>query len=122
MQSVEIFLEPARAFLVQIGAFMPRLAMALVVVAGGWLAAKLARFAVERGLRAINFSVLTERSGMDAFLQQGGGQGDTTRIFGLLVFWLVIVATLVVAFNGLGLTYATELLGRLVLFVPRLIL
>ena len=42
-------------------------------------------------------------------------------IFGALVYWLVILAALVIAFNSLGLTYITDLLGQLVLFVPQLI-
>ena len=46
---------------------------------------------------------------------------DTIRLFGLLVYWVVILAALIVAFNGLGLTYVTELLGRVMFFVPRVI-
>ena len=118
MESFSIQLEPLRAILYQIGAFLPRLLVALVVVIGGWLLAKVARFAVTRTLRAINFNVLTERSGMDGFLRQGGMAGDTTSIFGTLVYWLVILAALLIAFNGLGLTYITDLLGRVVWFVP----
>ena len=110
--------EPVRAFLGQIGVFLPRLLVAIVVLFGGWLLAKVARFAVARGLRAINFNVLTERSGLDSFLRQGGMQGDTSGLFGWLVYWLVILAALIIAFNGLGLTYITDLLGRVVLFVP----
>jgi hypothetical protein len=45
MENFSIYLEPARAFLVQIGSFLPRLLIALVVVIGGWLLAKVARFA-----------------------------------------------------------------------------
>ncbi|MEO8310081.1 MAG: hypothetical protein ABI520_02820 [Caldimonas sp.] len=118
MESVSILLEPARAILYQIGAFLPRLLIALVVVVGGWLVAKVARFTVTRGLRAINFHVLTERAGLDTFLRQGGVAGDTTTIFGWLVYWLVILASFLIAFNGLGLTYITDLLGRVVWFVP----
>ncbi len=118
MESFGIQLEPARLMLYQLGAFVPRLLIAVIVVIGGWMLAKVARFAVTRTLRAINFNVLTERSGMDNFLRQGGMAGDTTSIFGFLVYWLVILAALLVAFNGLGLTYITDLLGRVVWFVP----
>jgi hypothetical protein len=118
MQSVDMLFEPVRQFMAQIGAFLPRLLLAVVVLVGGWLVAKLARFAVVRGLRTINFHVLTERSGMDGFLRQGGLQGDTNGIFGLLIYWLVSLAALIVACNGLGLTYITDLLHRIVLFVP----
>jgi hypothetical protein len=118
MESFGIHLEPLRAILFQIGAFLPRLLIALVVVVAGWLLAKLARFTVVRGLRAINFPVLTERAGLDNFLRQGGTLGDTTSLFGVLVYWLVILAALLIAFNGLGLTYITDLLTRVVWFVP----
>ena len=43
---------------------------------------------------------------------------DTTGVFGVLAYWLVILASLLIAFNGLGLTYITDLLGRVVWFVP----
>ncbi|HET6491353.1 MAG TPA: hypothetical protein VFG44_00115, partial [Burkholderiales bacterium] len=62
-----------------------------------------------------------ERAGMDGFLEQGGVQSDTTEIFGVLIYWLVILAALIIAFNSLGLTYITDLLRQVVLFVPKVI-
>jgi hypothetical protein len=121
MQSIDLLLESAREFLHQIATFLPRLLLALAVVAIGWLFAKAARFAVERALRAVNFTVLTERAGTDNFLQQAGLRGDTTTLFGLVAYWLAIVATLMIAFNGLGLEYITDLLGHVVLFAPKLL-
>ena len=118
MENFGIHLEPLRAILYQVGAFIPRLLVALVVVLVGWLVAKAVRFAVTKALRAINFNVLTERAGLDNFLRQGGTLGDTTSLFGVLVYWLAILATLLIAFNGLGLTYITDLLTRVVWFVP----
>ncbi|MDO8250939.1 MAG: hypothetical protein Q7T78_14645 [Rhodoferax sp.] len=118
MESLDMQLEPLRAILFQIGAFLPRLLIAVVVVAGGWLLAKVARVAGTKALRAINFNILTERSGLDGFLRQGGMAGDTTTLFGMLLYWLVILTALLIAFNGLGLTYITDLLSRVVWFVP----
>ena len=121
MDRVDMMLEPVRVFLVQIGHFLPKLALAVVVLIAGWMLAKLARFTIIKALRAINFNVLTERAGMDGFLRQGGVQSDTTEIFGVLIYWLVILAALVIAFNSLGLTYITDLLRQVVLFVPKVI-
>jgi hypothetical protein len=121
VENVDMLLEPVRVFLAQVGAFLPRLALALAVLIAGWLVAKAARFAVARGLRAINFNVLSERAGIDGFLQQGGLRSDTTGIFAALVYWLVILAALLIAFNSVGLTYITDLLGKVVLFVPKVI-
>ncbi len=121
MQTVDVLLDPVRAFLAQIGFFLPRLLLAVVVLVGGWLLAKLARFAVVKALRAMNFNVLTERSGLDGFLRQGGLQSDTSAVFAVLVYWLVILTALIIACNGLGLTYITDLLGRVVWFVPKVL-
>ncbi len=121
MDKVDIMLEPVRAFLLQIAGFLPRLALAIGVLIAGWLLAKFAMFAIVRGLRAINFNVLTERAGLDGFLRQGGVETDTTGILGLLVYWLVILAALIIGFNSMGLTYITGLLGQVVLFVPKVI-
>jgi hypothetical protein len=122
MQSIDMVLEATREFLHQFAAFLPKLLLALFVVVVGWLLAKAVRFAVERSLRAVNFNVLTERAGTDNFLRQAGMSGDTTTLFGIVAFWLVILATLIIAFNGLGLTYITDLLGRVVLFTPKLLI
>jgi len=119
--NVDLLFEPLQGLLRQAGEFLPRLALAALVLVAGWLVAKVVRVAVVRGLRAINFNVLTERAGMDGFLKQGGIESDTTDIFGVLVYWLIVLATLVIAFNGLGLTYITDLLGKVVLFLPRVI-
>ena len=121
MENFDMFFDPARVFLAQIVAFVPRLALAVAVLIGGWLLAKVARLAVAKSLRAINFNILTERSGVDEFLHRGGMQGDTIGIFGMLVYWLVILTALVIAFNSVGLTYVTDLLGTVVMFVPKVI-
>ena len=121
MQSIDMLVDATREFLHQTAMFLPKLLLALLVVAVGWLLAKAVRFAVERALRAVNFNVLTERAGTDKFLTQAGMRGDTTTLFGLVAFWLVIVAALIIAFNGMGLTYLPDLLGRAVLFAPKLL-
>ncbi|MHB8057755.1 MAG: mechanosensitive ion channel family protein [Desulfuromonadaceae bacterium] len=121
MEKVDIMLEPIREFLLRIAGFLPQLAVALGVLIAGLLLAKLARFALIKGLRAVNFNVLTERAGLEEFMKQGGIETDTTGIFGLLIYWVVILAALIIAFNSLGLTYITELLGHVVLFVPKVV-
>jgi hypothetical protein len=121
MERIDVMLEPVRAFLIQVGAFLPRLAIAVLVLLVGVLIAKAARYAVEKSLRAINVHILTRRAGLDGFLQQGGTHIDTIGVLGLLCYWVVILAALIVAFNGLGLTHVTDLLSRAMLFVPQIV-
>jgi len=121
MQNIDVVLDPARALLLQIGAFLPRLAVALGVLIVGWLLAKALRLVVVKALRALNFHVLTERAGIDGFLQQGGTEKDTTDLFGWIAYALVILLSLIIAFNSLGLTQVTDLLGHVLLFAPKLL-
>ena len=119
---VNMLLESTRESLHQIGIFLPRLLLAIVIVVVGWLIAKAARFAVVKALRAINFNVVTEKAGIDRFLKQGGSDIDTVRVLGSLVFWLVILAAFMVASNSLDLAHVTDLIERVVLFVPKVML
>ncbi|HET7670010.1 MAG TPA: hypothetical protein VFK84_06365 [Burkholderiales bacterium] len=121
MNDFEVMLEPARVFLARAADFLPRLALALVVLIAGWLVAKMVRFAIGRGLRAVNFHVVTERAGIDGFLRDGGIQMDATDLVASLFYWVVILAALLIGFNLLGLEYITDLLSRVLLFVPKVL-
>ncbi len=121
MQSLDLSPDAARDFLHQALAFLPEIVKAFAIILLGWLLAKAIRFAVERGLRAVNFNVLTERAGTDHFLQQGGLRGDTTTLFGLFAYWLVILAALMSAAHTLGLPHVADVLHQIVLFSPKLL-
>jgi len=122
MEPIDMALETLHTFLLQVGAFLPKALLAVAIAIAGWLVAKAIRFAVVKALRSINFHILTERARIDAFLQMGGSTADTTAVLGMLVYWLTIIAALILACNSLGLTYVTDLLSRIALFVPRVIL
>lgn len=121
MENIDVMLVPLRGLLLEIGNFLPRLGVALAVIVVGWLLAKGLRMGVVKAMRALNFHILTERAGIDGFLKQGGTEKDTVEWFGIIVYVLVLIASLIVAFNTLGLTQVTDLLGKVLLFVPRLL-
>lgn len=121
MQELSVIVDSLRVLMQEIGLFLPRLGTAVVVLIVGWLLAKGFRLAVVKTLRALNFHVLSERAGIDSFLQQGGTEKDTTDLFGAIGYLLVILAALMIASNSLGLAQVTELLSKVLLFVPRLL-
>ena len=65
MNQVTQTLETGRGFLVQLGEFMPKLLLAIVILVAGWLIAKFLLFAVIKGLKLVNFNVVTEKAGID---------------------------------------------------------
>lgn len=122
MDNIDVMIVPLRGFLQEVGNFLPRLGVALAVLVGGWLLAKAFRFAVVKALRALNFHILTERAGIDGFLQQGGSEKDTTEWIGVIGYALVLLAALIIASNSLGLVQVTDLLSKAMLFMPRLLI
>lgn len=122
MESLGTQLEPLRVALLQVGAFLPRLLLGLLILLAGWLIAKAVRVGLEKLLRAFNFNVLFQRSGLDDFLRQGGSKVDTVKVFGVLAFWLVLLVAALVAATTMGLPRLSHLLQQVVWFLPRLFL
>lgn len=116
----EVF-EPVTYFLYQLGHFLPKLGMAIVVLLVGWLLAKVLHAAVLRGLKYANFGELTAKAGIDKFLKQGGVKKNTSQILALLVYWLVMLATLLVASEVVQLDVVSALFNSITLFIPKVI-
>lgn len=121
MQIQDIISDSVRAFTQGIGEFLPNVLAALVILIVGWIAAKLFRAAVGRGLKLIRFPVLTDKAGIDAFLATGGIKRSATDLLGVLVYWLVMLIVLVTAANALGLEVASALLNQILLYIPNII-
>jgi hypothetical protein len=121
MHNLDLLPQTADEFVHRAAVLVPNIVVAIGILILGWLLAKVARFLVERALRAVNFNVLTERAGTDHFLQQGGLQGDTTTLFGLFTYWVVLVATLMEAASEVDLVRLTDLLNRVLLYSPKVL-
>lgn len=121
MDQANLIVDTVRSYLVEIGRFLPRLTGALIVLVIGWLLAKALRWTLVRGLRLTRFNVLTDKAGIDEFLRRGGSRLTTIDLIGVLGYWLVILITLLTAFNTLGLGVVAELFRRVVLFVPNVL-
>jgi hypothetical protein len=121
MNELNIALDAAREFLIEVGRFLPRLLVALLILIAGWLLAKLARTLIVRGLKAARFQALTDKLGIDAFLKQGGMKRNAGELVGALAYWVVMLLALLTTFNVLGLGIVTELLKRILLYLPNVV-
>src|SRR3990172_5244711 len=121
MDQVNLVVDSAQAYLVEIGRFLPKLTGALIVLVLGWLIAKVVQWTIVRSLKLVRFNVIAEKAGVDDFLKNGGSRMTTVDMLGILSYWLVILITLLTAFNTLGLGVVSDLLRRVALFVPHVI-
>lgn len=120
-QQIDIFLASLQAFWSQIAIFVPKLLAALILFALGWLLARVLRSGVERLLKALQFDALAERSGLEALARAGGIQVSLSGIIAVLAYWLVILVVAVSVANSLGLETVAELLNRVVLYLPNVL-
>jgi hypothetical protein len=120
-QQISVVMASVQAFLVQLGTFLPKLLAAVIILVAGWFIAKLLCFIVVRGLKAVNFNVVTEGAGIDGFLKKGGVRKGAIDVLGALVYWLVILVTLLVAFDSLGLSIVSDLFSRVTQYIPNVI-
>jgi hypothetical protein len=74
-----------------------------------------------RSLKAINFGKLTHKAGIDAFLEHGDISRTTGEIIAMLIYWIVVLITLLVASNIVGLTVVSDLFSDILQFVPKVI-
>lgn len=121
MDQVNLVVDTVRAYLMEVGRFLPKLTGAILVLVLGWLLAKGVQWLLVKGLRLARFELLADKAGVDEFLRRGGLKKSTVEVLGILGYWLVILITLLTAFNTLGLGVVAELLRRVALFVPNVV-
>jgi hypothetical protein len=114
-------LEPGRAFLSKVAAFLPNLLAALLILLAGWAAAKFVRLVVFRFLLAVRFDLASERAGIDDVLARAEISQSSAELVATLVYWLTNLLVLMTAVNILGLTAVSDLLNQILLYVPKVI-
>lgn len=118
---IDLFVTSLQTFWGQIALFLPKLLAALVLLGVGWLLARLLRAGVKRGLEALDFGRMAEKSGIEALLRQGGVELSLAGVIAGVVFWLVLLVVAVSAANSLGLDAVAGLVKRVVLFLPNVV-
>jgi hypothetical protein len=100
MQNIDMLLDTTREFLHQIAAFLP-----LLVRGYGRDPGRLA-ICQGRSLRRRKGAARGQLQRLDrtrrhrSLFAAGRAAGDTTTLFGIFAFWVVIIAALIIAFNG----------------------
>ena len=117
----DLFSEPIQDMWSKLLSFVPNLIGALAVLILGWIVAQLIQVAVERLLKMARFDSLTDRAGINQALQQGKIRQAPSGIMARLFFWIVMLLALAIAVNVLQLEVASQMLYRLVYYVPNVI-
>jgi hypothetical protein len=109
------------AFTTKIGAFLPDLLAAIVIVILGWVLCNIIKRVVVRILRLCHFDTLAERAGIKPVLERGGINQSASDILGLLIFWFLFLIVIVATLETLNLSGATDTLNTIYLYIPKIV-
>lgn len=102
-----------------IAAFIPRLFGALLVVAVGFLVAKLLDTLLSKLLAKVGLDRLVAGTGVTKLLGRVGIRVPISTLIGKIVYWFVLLIFLVSAAESLGLARVSATLDMLALYVPK---
>jgi hypothetical protein len=117
----QLVVEPLRLLVERFVVFVPKVVGALVILVVGWAVAGVLRRVVVRLLQVLKVDRLAEKARLSDVLRQGAIRLSTVELFGQLGYWLVMIATIIVALQFVGVTVAAEWLERFGYFIPRLV-
>lgn len=113
--------EPIVAMWVKFWGYVPNLVAALVILLVGWIVAKMVASVVERILGVVKVDMAAEKAGLNDILAKGDVKKSFSEILAAIVYWLIILMVLATAVQPLRLTVASELISRMVDYVPSVI-
>jgi small-conductance mechanosensitive channel len=106
----------------QLGAFLPRLGGALLLLLVGVIVARLLGRATHRALERVGLDRLAERWGADDVLQRAGLGRSLSRLVGIAVRVGTTIVVILAALSLLGLQFLSDSLNATVLFLPNVLL
>jgi len=122
MESMNVVvIEPVRAMAIKIWSYVPAIAGAIVILVAGWLIAKLIEAVVVRVLKAVRLDAASDKAGITNVLAQGDIKTTLSELIGGIVYWLVILVVLATTLDALNLKIASELVSKLVGYVPNIL-
>jgi len=116
-----VVVDPVKAMFIKVWSYIPSLAGAIVILVVGWLIAKLVETVIVRILKAVRLDTASEKAGITNVLAQGDIKLSISELFGVVIYWLIILVVLATALNALNLTIAANLLSRLAEYVPNIL-
>lgn len=101
--------------------FLPALIGAALVLIIGWLISGLLGQLIERALKAVGLESAVERSGIGDFIRRSGTKMTTSGVIATLVKYFIFLIFVQAAANVLGIPQLTEIINRIILFIPNVI-
>jgi len=99
--------------------YLPNILGAIALLIGGWLLARVLRFACVRIISGLDS--LARRYGMERLLIRVGLERPASELIGSIIYWLVFLVFFAAATETLGLPVIATWLGGVSTYLPRIL-
>ena len=99
----------------------PALIAAVLIFLTGYFVARWLERAVDGLLARLDFNRMAEAGGLKEAVDRTGAHLDPVHAVGKLMFWLVMLITILLASAALGLESINEMFGIMIAFIPTLL-
>ena len=104
-----------------VGVFLPKLISALIILLIGYIIAKVVKRVLQEVLKAVKFNDIADKMGINGFFAKSGLKSDASGMIGKMGYWMIMLTTLIMFFDNLGLPQVSGLLTDAVAFIPKLL-
>ncbi|WP_455388467.1 mechanosensitive ion channel family protein [Petrachloros mirabilis] len=116
----ETFRESVEGSFSVIVAFLPKLLGALLLLAAGYLLARMVGAATAALLKVLGFNRLLARTPIQGLLDKAQSNRTSADILGLLVFWLIFLLFGISATEAVGLSAVSSALTAFAFYLPKI--
>lgn len=118
---LNLVLEPIKELLLKFKMFLPNVLAMLAILLIGFILARIIKLILVRFLRVINFDSWSDRMGFTKLMRNGDLWGKPSSILGAVVFWMLIIITLMSGLNALQIPAINHLVEQFFSYIPRII-
>ena len=119
MDFLNLILEPLQEVFLKFKVFLPNLLAMLVIMALGIVLARLIKVILVKSLIAINFDSWSDRMGFTTLMRKGDLWAKPSATLGAIMFWLLVIVTLMVGLSALKIPAIDNLVGQFFGYMPR---
>jgi hypothetical protein len=104
----------------QVTTYLPAILAALIILAGAYVTALVARWVLNRIFKGIAVDRFLRRSGL-AFMIDGSGRLRATRLVAETAYWLILLAGFLTGLSAFNTDLTTRMTQEFVLLLPKLL-
>jgi len=116
---LSLILGPLQEVFLKFKVFLPNLLAMLVIMASGVVLAKIIKIILVKSLTAIDFDSWSDRMGFTKLMRKGDLWAKPSAILGAIVFWLLIIVTLMIGLSALKIPTIDNLVEQFFSYMPR---